>query len=326
MSVFRFPSGATLAQVKKDAKRIARAEGAPLHRALDVASLRHGIRRYTGPWTDVPDEIRGRHEPFFRLPLPTAYGLVGVQLSAARRHAYFLGADIASKRPVILQVLRLALSLGLRRAVWCLGADGWDDDLQELWLALSSEFPGKLQHCAPTDVAGLRLGAGTVVIIEGVNPDAVHLVIPSRVAVIALLPEEHAPDDDRLAFTLCQWPGEPDRSLRFLLSEADGRVHCVDFERWQGWLDHAVKHCLRRGGCSMEDIDRRWGGQAPLSFSPVPRALVDDVHWCDYLEWAAAESVEARHDLRLSSASLTAQLRWLALRESSVGQRHELVK
>lgn len=266
MSVFRFPSGATLAQVKKDAKRMARAEGAPLHRALDVASLRHGIRRYTGPWTDVPDEIRGRHEPFFRLPLPTASGLVGVQLSAARRHAYFLGADIASKRSVILQVLRLALSLGLRRAVWCLGADGWDDGLEELWLAVSSEFPGKLQRCSPTDAAGLRLGAGTVVVIDGAHPDAVHLVIPPRVAVIALLPEEHAPDDDRLAFTLGQWPGEPDRSLRFLLSEADGRVQCVDFERWQGWLDQAVEHCILRGGCGLEDVAQRWGGQAALGF------------------------------------------------------------
>lgn len=311
MSVFRFPSGATLAQVKKDAKRIARAEGAPLHRALDVASLRHGIRRYTGPWTDVPDEIRGRHEPFFRLPLPTASGLVGVQLSAARRHAYFLGADIASKRSVILQVLRLALSLGLRRAVWCLGADGWDDGFQELWLAVSSEFPGKLQRCSPTDVVGLRLGAGTVVVIDGAHPDDIHLVIPSRVAVIALLPEEHAPDDDRLAFTLGKWPGEPDGTLRFLLSEADGRVHCVDFERWQGWLEQAVEHCILRGGCSLGDVAQRWGGQASLSFSPAPAPLVDSDRWPEYSAWLAGVGGVGHDDL-LSPDSLSAQKQFLS--------------
>jgi len=311
MSVFRFPSGATLAQVKKDAKRIARAEGAPLHRALDVASLRHGIRRYTGPWTDVPDEIRGRHEPFFRLPLPTASGLVGVQLSAARRHAYFLGADIASKRSVILQVLRLALSLGLRRAVWCLGADGWDDGFQELWLAVSSEFTGRLQRCSPTDVAGLRLGAGTVVVIDGAHPDDIHLVIPPRVAVIALLPKEHAPDDDRLAFTLGKWPGEPDGSLRFLLSEADGRVHCVDFERWQGWLDQAVEHCILRGGCSLGDVAQRWGGQAALSFSPAPAPLVDSDRWPEYSAWLAGVGGVGHDDL-LSPDSLSSQKQFLS--------------
>jgi len=192
-----------------------------------------------------------------------------------------------------------------------LGADGWDDGFQELWLAVSSEFPGKLQRCTPTDAAGLRLGAGTVVVIDGAHPDDIHLVIPPRVAVIALLPEEHAPDDDRLAFTLGKWPGEPDGSLRFLLSEADGRVHCVDFERWQGWLDQAVEHCILRGGCSLGDVAQRWGGQAALSFSPAPAPLVDSDRWPEYSAWLAGVGGVGHDDL-LSPDSLSAQKQFLS--------------
>ncbi|MBN0063734.1 hypothetical protein JTL66_36590, partial [Pseudomonas aeruginosa] len=83
----------------------------------------------------------------------------------------------------------------------------------------------------------LRLSAGTVVIIDDGCPGELPAGVPASVALITLLPEDKALNDDRLAFTLTRWPGEPDQSLRFLLSEADGRVHFVDFERWQGWLD-----------------------------------------------------------------------------------------
>lgn len=314
MAAFRFPSGATLAQVKKDAKRIARAEGAPLHRALDIASLRHGICRYAGTWDDVPDEIRGRHEPFLRLPLPTASGLLGVQLSVARRNAYVLGSDTSVKRQVILQALRLALHLGLRRVIWC--ADGpissTQGDFPGLWEVLLSEFPGRVQRCALSEVAAFRLSAGSLVVIDDGYPGDLPAGVPASVALIRFLPEGTAPDDDRLAFTLTRWPGEPEQSLRFLLSEADGRAHFVDFERWQGWLDQAVELCVTRGICDLEDVARRWGGQSSLSFLPAPAALVSEDQWADYESWMQAEGVSSGKGALLSPESLATQQRFLS--------------
>lgn len=42
-STTRFPSGATVDQVKKDARAIAKAEGIPRHQALDKAAAKHGL-------------------------------------------------------------------------------------------------------------------------------------------------------------------------------------------------------------------------------------------------------------------------------------------
>lgn len=53
----RFPSGATIDQVKKDAKKLAKAQGIPLHQAQDAAALKHGLAL---PWNRVNEWLTGQ--------------------------------------------------------------------------------------------------------------------------------------------------------------------------------------------------------------------------------------------------------------------------
>ncbi|SBW85407.1 Conserved hypothetical protein (plasmid) [Pseudomonas veronii 1YdBTEX2] len=53
----RFPSGATIDQVKKDAKKLVKAQNIPLNQALDAAALKHGLAL---PWNRVNDWLGGQ--------------------------------------------------------------------------------------------------------------------------------------------------------------------------------------------------------------------------------------------------------------------------
>lgn len=68
-NVNRFPSGATLDQVKKDAKKLARTQNIPLNQAQDAAALKHGLAL---PWNRVNEWLTSQRVSAiasFTLPL-----------------------------------------------------------------------------------------------------------------------------------------------------------------------------------------------------------------------------------------------------------------
>lgn len=62
----RFPSGATVAQIKKDAKRLAKAQSIPLHAALDALAAQNGLPL---SWHKALAHLRQAAAPLFRINL-----------------------------------------------------------------------------------------------------------------------------------------------------------------------------------------------------------------------------------------------------------------
>lgn len=80
----RFPSGASIDQVKKDARKLAKSTGLSLHEALDQAAAEHGAQV---PWNRIQEFLAGDDDETLlaRVSLPLhAGGIFTVSLTEAR--------------------------------------------------------------------------------------------------------------------------------------------------------------------------------------------------------------------------------------------------
>ncbi|WP_277594406.1 hypothetical protein [Pseudomonas chlororaphis] len=100
----RFPSGASLDQVKKDAKKLAKSNGLSLHEALDQAAAAHGAQV---PWHRIQEFLAGDDDETllarFALPL-YAGGVFTVSLTETRPMISVTGRTGAGKSTTALLI------------------------------------------------------------------------------------------------------------------------------------------------------------------------------------------------------------------------------
>ncbi|HCF2447127.1 TPA: hypothetical protein NIA45_004796 [Pseudomonas aeruginosa] len=86
----RFPSRVTVAQVKKDAKAVSKADGIPLHQALDLLAARHGMAM---PWhTAIAQlKIQADNPTIARFSLNSGDSLVSMSLTKERPIGIMVG-------------------------------------------------------------------------------------------------------------------------------------------------------------------------------------------------------------------------------------------
>lgn len=100
----RFPSGASLDQVKKDAKKLAKSNGLSLHEALDQAATAHGAQV---PWHRIQEFLAGDDDETllarFALPL-YAGGVFTVSLTETRPMISVTGRTGAGKSTTALLI------------------------------------------------------------------------------------------------------------------------------------------------------------------------------------------------------------------------------
>ncbi|HCF9534182.1 TPA: hypothetical protein NI657_000911 [Pseudomonas aeruginosa] len=101
---YRFPSGASLDQVKKDAKKLAKSNGLSLHEALDQAAAAHGAQV---PWHRIQEFLAGDDDETllarFALPL-YAGGVFTVSLTETRPMISVTGRTGAGKSTTALLI------------------------------------------------------------------------------------------------------------------------------------------------------------------------------------------------------------------------------
>lgn len=107
----RFPSGASVEQVKKDAKSLSKSEGIPLHIALNKAAAKHGIAQ---PWAKVLEQLAlaGDTDQFIVFNLQSEGRVVEFGLSAERPIGVILGQTGTGKSVLASLLCESHLALG----------------------------------------------------------------------------------------------------------------------------------------------------------------------------------------------------------------------
>lgn len=148
----RFPSGASIDQVKKDAKKLAKSEGLSLHEALDQAAAAHGAQV---PWHRIQEFLAGDDDETllarFALPL-YAGGVFTVSLTETRPMISVTGRTRAGKSTSALLIADRYLSSCRGRVhlvsllhhqptsvVGEVSECGW----QDIWDRISLKYPGR---------------------------------------------------------------------------------------------------------------------------------------------------------------------------------------
>lgn len=108
----RFPSGASVEQVKKDAKSLSKSEGIPLHSALNTAAAKHGIAK---PWAKVLEQLAliGDSDQFIVFNLQSAGRVVEFGLSAERPIGVIVGETGSGKSVLASLLCESHLALGV---------------------------------------------------------------------------------------------------------------------------------------------------------------------------------------------------------------------
>ncbi|HFH3772128.1 TPA: hypothetical protein ACGJZ4_005175 [Pseudomonas aeruginosa] len=148
----RFPSGASLDQVKKDAKKLAKSNGLSLHEALDQAAAAHGAQV---PWHRIQEFLAGDDDETllarFALPL-YAGGVFTVSLTETRPMISVTGRTGAGKSTTALLIAEryLASCRGRVHLVSPLHVQPTStvEELSEgcwmdVWVRISLKYPGR---------------------------------------------------------------------------------------------------------------------------------------------------------------------------------------
>lgn len=107
----RFPSGASVEQVKKDGKSLSKSEGIPLHIALNRAAASHGIAK---PWAKVLEQLAlvGETEQFIVFNLEHAGRVVEFGLTADQPIGVIVGETGTGKSVLASMLCESHIALG----------------------------------------------------------------------------------------------------------------------------------------------------------------------------------------------------------------------
>ncbi|MBX6776647.1 hypothetical protein HX134_30620 [Pseudomonas aeruginosa] len=148
----RFPSGASLDQVKKDAKKLAKSGGLSLHEALDQAAAAHGAQV---PWHRIQEFLAGDDDETllarFALPL-FAGGVFTVSLTETRPMISVTGRPGAGKSTTSLLIAerylascrgRVHLVSPLHVQPTAIAEEVSEGCWMDVWDRISLKYPGR---------------------------------------------------------------------------------------------------------------------------------------------------------------------------------------
>jgi len=162
----RFPSGATIDQVKKDAKKLVKAQNIPLNQALDAAALKHGLAL---PWNRVNNWLAGQKGSAiasFTLPLDNGETKI-VNLTYEQPLIMVCGWVGCGKSTTALVLAGQVMAASQSRLFFVTSKPaGWPP---VVWDTLSLDFPGRCFEVGDVhnlDLAQFHPVAGDVVILD----------------------------------------------------------------------------------------------------------------------------------------------------------------
>jgi len=122
----RFPSGASVEQVKKDAKSLSKSEGIPLHVALNKAAAGHGIAL---PWAKVLEQLTKVEDAgqFIVFNLTSGDQVIEFGLTAEQPIGVIIGETGTGKSVLATMLCESHLALGTS-AVHFVSPDGVTND------------------------------------------------------------------------------------------------------------------------------------------------------------------------------------------------------
>ncbi|MBV7514576.1 ATP-binding protein [Pseudomonas sp. PDM25] len=165
----RFPSGATIDQVKKDAKKLAKAQNIPLNQAQDAAALKHGLAL---PWNRVNEWLarqRGSAIASFSLPLDSGETKI-VNLTSEQPLIMICGRVGCGKSTTALVLAGQAMATSKARLFFLTSKPaGWPP---AVWDTLRQDFPGRCIEVGNFydfdlfDLSQINPAAGDILILD----------------------------------------------------------------------------------------------------------------------------------------------------------------
>ena len=162
----RFPSGATIDQVKKDAKKLAKAQGIPLNKAQDASALKHGLAL---PWNRVNEWLAGQSRSSiasFTLPLDNGETKT-VNLTSEQPLVIVYGWVGCGKSTTALVLAGQAMATSNASLFFLTSKPvGWPP---AVWDSLYRDFPGRCFEVGDVhnlDLAQINPKAGDIVILD----------------------------------------------------------------------------------------------------------------------------------------------------------------
>ena len=162
----RFPSGATIDQVKKDAKKLAKAQGIPLNKAQDASALKHGLAL---PWNRVNEWLAGQSRSAiasFTLPLDNGETKT-VNLTSEQPLVIVYGWVGCGKSTTALVLAGQAMATSNASLFFLTSKPvGWPP---AVWDSLYRDFPDRCFEVGDVhnlDLAQINPKAGDIVILD----------------------------------------------------------------------------------------------------------------------------------------------------------------
>ncbi|WP_137807240.1 MULTISPECIES: ATP-binding protein [unclassified Pseudomonas] len=223
----RFPSGATIDQVKKDAKKLAKAQGIPLHQAQDAAALKHGLAL---PWNRVNEWLAGQSRSAiasFTLPLDNGETKT-VNLTSEQPLVIVCGWVGCGKSTTALVLAGQAMATTNARLFFLTSKPvGWPP---AVWDSLYRDFPGRCLEVGDVhnfDLAQINPTAGDIVILDeryqgARNQSLQRLIEQARLWKVGLFVcKQGGPSDMEFELTKSHYP---DRGIPLIVEGKGGFI------------------------------------------------------------------------------------------------------
>ena len=259
----RFPSGATIDQVKKDAKKLTKAQNIPLNQALDASALKHGLAL---PWHRVQEWLAAQRRAAiasFTLPLDDGESKI-VNMTYERPLVMVCGRVGCGKSSTALVLAAQVMARSKARVYFVTPRPaGWPP---VVWDTLIQDYAGRcfeVGNVHNLDMALFNPTAGDIVILDeryhGARDQSLQqLIEQARNWLVGLFVcKQGDPADMELELTKSPYPG----SGITLVVEGKG-----------GFISHG-KHAtytataFEQGKITGEPDHKSWSGQFTITVS-----------------------------------------------------------
>ena len=265
-NVNRFPSGATLDQVKKDAKKLARTQNIPLNQAQDAAALKHGLAM---PWNRVNEWLKSQRVSAiasFTLPLDSGETKV-VNLTCEQPLVMICGWVGCGKSTTALVLAGQAMAKSKARLFFLTSKPaGWPP---KVWDTLCQDFPGRcfeignIRDFNVFHMLDINPTAGDIFILDerfqGAREESLHCLIElARNWKVGLFVcKQGAATDMELELTKVPYP---DRGIPLVVEGKGGFIRHGEHATY-------TATAFEQGKITGEPDHKSWSGQFTITVS-----------------------------------------------------------